>query len=60
MFEQQQTVDITKSLKCIEEKYNLIRIDYTQIGHIASHIESALMANRRYYFSTHIINAIDI
>ena len=50
-FAERQQTDILKTLKAIEAKYYIIRIDYTQINNIGIHITHALSSQNQTYFS---------
>jgi formylmethanofuran dehydrogenase subunit E len=50
-FQEKQQVDILKTRKGLEAGYHIIRIDYTQIGTIAQHIESAINGSDIVYVS---------
>lgn len=53
-FKERQESDILKSRVCVEEGYYLIRIDYSQINHVETHIINAIemMTQPGIYFST--------
>lgn len=51
-FYEHQNIDIIKTKSAIEEGYYVIRIDYTQINNIQSHIEQALRLKQSLYLST--------
>lgn len=47
-----QQIDIMKTVSAIIEGYHMIRIDYTQINNISSHIEQAFLLKQKLYLST--------
>ena len=64
-FLQRQKVDILKTQKGLDEGYNIIRIDYTNIDNIPNHIQLALDKEEKIYVSdcemyTYILDNIKI
>lgn len=50
-FYEQQETDKRKTEKAIEEGYNFIRIDYTQLNNVNFHIKQALKLKQTLYLS---------
>lgn len=50
-FQDRREVDVKKTIVALENGYHIIRIDYTQIDNIRSHIDKALNSDINFYYS---------
>lgn len=55
VFSKRQAIDITKTKAAIDDGYNVIRIDHTQLNNVAYHIQTAVKLGQSIYFSTRIM-----
>lgn len=51
-FHEYQRIDMMKTKVALQQGFNIIRIDYTQLNNIPFHINQAITYNQPVYFST--------